>query len=175
MSTRARVPAFMPRLQAAWNARAPRERRLLGLAATVVLLALVWAVAIQPALRTLRTAPTQLQALEGDLGRMQALHMRAQTLQALPARDAAVALEQFHSTTTQLLGSSAQSTQAGSLLRVQLSKVDADDLARWLTAVGSAAGLRPASADLRRVPADGAASAAAAVQWSGTITFNLPA
>lgn len=175
MSPRAPLHDLSSRLQAAWRARAPRERRLLGLAAGVVLIALSWSVAIQPALRTLRNAPAELQALSADLSQMQALQARAQALQTLPATDTAATLSQFHALTQQILGASAQSTQTGGLLRVQLSNVAADTLARWLVAVGSDARLRPASADLRRTPtAGGAAQAASAAQWSGTITFNLP-
>lgn len=147
------------------------------LAAALVLMALIWAVAVRPALHTLRTAPVELQALESDLGHMQALQARIQALQALPPLDASAALEHFHASTQKLLGNSAQGSQAGSLLRVQITNVGATALAQWLTTLGEDARLRPASADLRRTPptTDVPGSAAKEAQWSGTLTFNLPA
>ena len=53
-------------LQARWRALAPRERVLVGAAAALLGLYLVFALAIQPAWRTLRSAPAQLDALEAE-------------------------------------------------------------------------------------------------------------
>ena len=52
------------RWQAWWPELPPREQRLVIIAATVVLLALLWWVALAPALRTLTSAPAEHAQLE---------------------------------------------------------------------------------------------------------------
>ena len=69
-------------LRLRWSALAQREQNLLLIAASVVLLALLWWVALAPALSTLRAAPEQHRTLDAQLQRMQALQAQAQALQA---------------------------------------------------------------------------------------------
>ena len=72
-------------LQDRWKALAPREQNLVLAAGTVVALALLWWVAVAPALVTLRAAPARHAALDAQLQRMQSLQAEAQQLQATPA------------------------------------------------------------------------------------------
>ena len=72
------------RLRAAWARLAPRERRLVALATSVVALALLWLLALSPALRTLRQAEVQRAELAAEAQRMQQLQSEAAALKALP-------------------------------------------------------------------------------------------
>ena len=74
-----------------WKALAPREQNLVLAASTVVALALLWWVAVAPALGTLRAAPARHAALDAQLQRMQSLQAEAQQLQATIATTATTA------------------------------------------------------------------------------------
>ena len=63
-------------LRKQWSALAQREQNLVLLAASIVLLALVWWVALAPALHSLRTAPARHAAADRELQTM--LQMQAQ-------------------------------------------------------------------------------------------------
>jgi general secretion pathway protein M len=63
----ARWSGLRQAVSTAWAARQPRERLMVGLAAAVLGLFLLWSVAIAPAWRSLRTAPARLEQLEAQL------------------------------------------------------------------------------------------------------------
>ena len=166
----ARARQTWQQLRATWAARSARERTAITSAAAVVGAALLWSVALAPAIHTLQQAPAQLQAAEADLARMRALGRSAEALQAVPAVDGPAAARQFQETTERVLGRAARVAQTGTLVRVSLEHVRAADLAQWLADVRTNAHLLPAEAELTRDAPDGAAAA-----WSGTLSFNLPA
>ena len=60
-------------LQNRWRGLPAREQRLLWLALGVVALALLWWVAVAPALAVLKTAPQQHAVLDAQLQQMQRL------------------------------------------------------------------------------------------------------
>ena len=64
-------------LQSRWRSVPPREQRLLLLALGVVALALLWWVALAPALKVLKTAPRQHLALDAQNQQMQRLQAQA--------------------------------------------------------------------------------------------------
>jgi general secretion pathway protein M len=66
-----------------WQALAPRERRAVAAAAAVLAAYALWAFAVQPAWRTVRTAPAQLAALDAEWQAMQRLATEARSLRAL--------------------------------------------------------------------------------------------
>ena len=72
-------------LRARWQGLGARDRRLAKLALAVLGAFLLWALALQPAWRTLRDAPAQLDALDSQLQEMQALAAEARELRAAPA------------------------------------------------------------------------------------------
>ncbi|MGV2482088.1 UNVERIFIED_CONTAM: type II secretion system protein M, partial [Salmonella enterica subsp. enterica serovar Weltevreden] len=74
----------MAALRARWALLAPREQMLVGTAGVLVLLALLWWLALAPALQTLRSAPARHAALDAELQRMLQLQAEARQLQALP-------------------------------------------------------------------------------------------
>ena len=68
-SPQASSPALAA-VQAFWAARPPRERRLLALAAVVIGSALLWQIAMAPALQTWREAPAKQTTLDVQTGQM---------------------------------------------------------------------------------------------------------
>jgi general secretion pathway protein M len=76
-------------LDAWWRGLATRERVAVGVAAAVLLLYGAWALAVQPAWKTLSTAPARLDRLDAELQAMQGLASDAQQARAQPALSAA--------------------------------------------------------------------------------------
>jgi general secretion pathway protein M len=154
-------------LIARWTALAPRERLGLTLAATVVGIAVVWAVLLAPALRTLKSAGPQAAVLAGELDRMQAMQARARALQAQPAVAPQEALKSLQ-TAAAGLGKSATLQVIGDQATLTLKQLPAPALAQWLNPT-TGLGLSPADAQLQRD-----ASTAQAL-WNGTLIYRLPA
>ena len=75
---------FREAMQARWAEMDTRERRLVTAAVTLVLLALVWWVALAPALNTLSAAREEHKRLDAQLQRMSTLQAQAKALQAQP-------------------------------------------------------------------------------------------
>ena len=71
--------------RARWRALGTRERRAISIAVWVLGLFLLWALAIAPAWRTVRTAPAQLDQLDAQLQQMQRQANEARELRAIPA------------------------------------------------------------------------------------------
>ena len=127
----ARWQAARQALALRWAAFAPRERRLLGLGGSVLAVFLVWAVAIAPAWRTLQSAPAQLDALDLQLQRMQALAAEAVALRAVapvPAAQAQAAL----TAATERLGAPGKLSLQGERALLTLKGVSAAQLSAWL-------------------------------------------
>ncbi len=138
-------------LQARWKALARREQTLVLAAGGVLALALVWWVALAPALHVLRTAPARHAALDAQLQHMQALQAEARQLQSVPrARSGGDALRALQTSLTQQLGAGAQLSSAGDRVTVTLRSVPADALARWLTQVRGTTRAVPQEARLTR-------------------------
>ena len=74
--------------QTRWQTFSVREQRWLLVALALVSLALVWWLAMAPALAVLKSAEAQHRALDVALQQMQGLQQQAQALQALPTLDA---------------------------------------------------------------------------------------
>jgi len=71
-ATRTAAPAaWKAPLVAKWRALSERDRRAAGLAGAAIVLLLVWWIGVQPALRTVREAPAQLDRLDAQLQTMQ--------------------------------------------------------------------------------------------------------
>jgi general secretion pathway protein M len=127
---------------ARWQALGARERAAVAIGAAVLGLFVLWSVAIAPALKTLNTAPTQIDQLEAQLQRMQRLAAEARDLRALPPVTSAQANLALKSSTDRL-GSGAQLVVQGDRATLTLTGVPADALRSWLGEVRSAARARP--------------------------------
>lgn len=150
-------------VRARWRALGVRERRGLVIAAWVVGVFLLWALAIAPAWRTARAAPTQLDQLDAQLQQMQRQASEARELRAIPAigaNQAAVALK----AASEGLGGAARLQLGGDRATLTLSGANGSQLRDWLAEARGAARARPIEANLTRGPQG----------YSGTIVVALP-
>ncbi|RYZ06214.1 MAG: type II secretion system protein M [Comamonadaceae bacterium] len=148
-----------------WNGLAPREQTMVAGAAAVVLLALLWWIALGPALATLRSAEAQHRTLDTQLQQMQRLQAQARAMQAQPRQGHEEAMRQLELTIRQQLGVAARYTIAGDRVTVTLANAPAQAFAQWLAQVRSNARAIPGEARLTRNAAGG---------WDGTLVLTLP-
>ena len=175
--------ATLAPLQARWTAMAPREQTLVRMAVTVIAVALVWWVAITPALRTLGSAEAQQRILEAELQTMQSLQAQAQMLQSQPAINRDDAMRALQASVTQTLGASAQLNAAGDQATLTLRSTPAEALALWLAQARVNARALPTEVRLTRAVAPSSPSPSPspspsgppAAAWSGTLVLSLPA
>lgn len=167
MSTLALPPALAEagrQARSYWRARAARERRavLVALAALVALV--VWVAFVQPAWRTLRETPTQLDGLDAQLQQLRSLAAESQSLKgAAPVTSAQAGLAL--KAATDALGSKGRLTLLGDRATLTVDGIDTEALRRWLQEVRSAARVRPIEAQLTR----------GAQGYNGTIVVSLAA
>ena len=153
-----------PLLQARWNGISRREQHLLLAALALVLGALLWWVALAPALATLRAAEVQHQSLDAQLQQMQRLQQQAKTLQAQPRMAVDDARRVLEASVKQQFGATAQMVVAGERVTVTLKGASADALAQWLAQARLNARAAPTEARLVR-SGTGA--------WDGTLVLSL--
>ena len=151
------------RLQQSWQTLRPREQNLIAIAAVVVALALVWWVAVAPALGVLSKAATQQSALDAQLQQMKALQAEAKLLQGQTRITGSAAAQSLEASVKQRLGAF-----AGSQATLTLRGTSGDALGLWLSQARLAAGAVPTQAQLRRSSVD-------AGLWDGTLVLSLPA
>lgn len=147
-----------------WQRLAPREQRLLGLGATVLLLGVLWGAAVQPAWRTLQRAPAELEVLDGQLQRMRALAAEAQQLRATPAVSPEQATAVLKAA-AERLGAKGKLSMQGDRAILTLTALEPGQLTSWLAEVRSGARVRPLEANLTRAGAG----------YSGTLVLALGA
>ena len=156
-------------LQARWTSLERRERTLVGTALSVVALALVWWIAVSPALRTLRQADAQQRALAAQVRQMQSLQAQAQSIQSQPRISRDEALRALESSAKRM-GTVAQLSVAGDRATVTLRNAPADQLAQWLSQARVNARARPSEARLVRSTTNPGGPAT----WDGTVVLSLP-
>ena len=167
-------------LQRRWNSLLPREKTLVQVTAAVIGVALLWWLAVAPALQTLRTANTRHQALDTQLQQMKRLQAQAQQLQTQPKIGADESLRALEASVKQRLGTGGQLNVAGDRATVTLKAVPAEAIAPWLAQVRTNARALPVEARLVRSTAPvatkpGEASTPPAPRWDGTVVLTLPA
>ncbi|MGJ3703409.1 type II secretion system protein GspM [Variovorax sp. AFSI2.2] len=173
---------FAEQLRARWASLDLRERRMLAIAAGLVVLALLWWIALAPALRTLAAARAEHARLDAQLQQMATLQNRAKALQAQPRLTRDDALRALETSVRQSLGSNAQLMTASGdgAATVTLRAVPADALAQWLAQARGNAHAVPREAHLTRAAAAPPAASnkdpePAKVRWEGTLVMALPA
>ncbi|MDM0068696.1 type II secretion system protein GspM [Variovorax sp. J31P207] len=185
------LEALQARWQAWWPELAPREQRLVAIAAALVGLALVWWVALAPALGTLSAAPAEHAKLDAQLQQMTALQRQAKSLQSQPRASRDDAMRALEASVRENLGPNAQlqTAGAGENATIALRAAPADALAQLITQARSNARAVPREVHLTRSSAPqggpagpGAAPAAPAApagpprpRWDGTLVMGLPA
>ena len=172
-------------LRARWQALAPREQNLVLAAGGLVAFALLWWVAVAPALSTLRAAPARHAELDAQLQRMQGLRSEAQQLQSAPRNTRGDSVGALRAALAQRLGNTAQLNVIGDRATVTLKGAPADALGQWLAQARSNARAAPVEARLARsaVAAPGPSAATPVVlggparampRWDGTLVLVLP-
>ncbi|GAC1544478.1 MAG: hypothetical protein NVS2B4_22510 [Ramlibacter sp.] len=153
------------RAAASWRRLAPREKMLATAAATVIGLALLWWLAIAPAVAVLRISESQHRNLDAQLARMQSLRQQARALQAQPKLGHDDALRALEAAVRQRLGSTARTTVAGDRVTLTLAGTPPATLVLWLA---------DARANARALPAEARLTRGATAGWDGTIVLTLP-
>ncbi len=168
-------------LRQRWEALAGREQRLVMGAAVLVGAALLWWIALGPALSSLRLAKAQHPQLDAQLQQMQSLKAQATALAAMPKVSVDDARRTLESSLKQTLAASAQMTMVGNRATVNLKGASPDALAQWL--LQARINARAVPTEVRLVkgaaasPAPGVSPATAAanpVRWDGTVVLTLP-
>jgi general secretion pathway protein M len=136
------------------------------LAAALVAAALLWTVALAPALRTLKSAEAQSAQLGRSAERMQALQARAKTLQAQPLAAPEDTLRALQAASA-ALGKTGTLQVNGDQATLTLRQISAPELAAWLAPVAGS-GLNPSEALLQRQ------AGGTEALWSGTLVYRLP-
>jgi general secretion pathway protein M len=153
---------MLTQLQTRWRSVTPREQRWVMLAGALTSLALLWWLALAPALAVLKAAPAQHQTLDAQLQHMQRLQAQAKALQAQPVLsvdEARLALE----LSLKPLGTAAQMTVQLDRVIVTLKAVSASALAQWLATARQNAHTAPVEAHLVRNPAG---------SWDGSLVLK---
>lgn len=171
ISTAAKNPQKAPETGVGqrWLANmAPRERQAVVFAGWVVGLALLWWVALAPALNTLRQAPARQAAVDAELAQMLGMaataeQVRAQNSTPPPTRRGAQAAID---SATAALGPQAQVSVQGDRAILTLRGVAPEALAQWLSQVRINARLLPVEAQMQRQGKPGG--------WVGQITLAGP-
>jgi general secretion pathway protein M len=155
--------------QARWHQLSARERTALGLAGVVLALALVWQVALAPALRVWRDSSARHALLDRQQAELLALQSQARLLQARPVLSAQEARQTLTQLTRDLLPG-AQLSDLADHQRVVLKGVSGASLAQWMSAVRQTAQARVMDMRLQRNPT----SPETPALWDGQITLQLP-
>ena len=180
---------FSEQLKARWATLEARERRMVAAAAALVALALLWWIALAPALRTLAAAPAEHARLDAQLQQMATLQNRAKALQSQPRLNRDDAMRALETSVREGLGNgNAQlmTTGGDGAATVTLRSVPANTVAQWLAQARGNAHAVPREAHLTRAPVASAptptpsagnkdASSAPQVRWDGTVVMALPA
>lgn len=134
-----------------WQALSPRDRLALSLAGTALAVLLVWLVAVQPALRTVREVPAQIDAVDAQLQAMRALAAETAGLRGATPVSQAQAVAALQAATEQL-GAKGKLSVQGDRATLSLNAADTESLRAWLELARSAARARPIEAQLSRGP-----------------------
>jgi general secretion pathway protein M len=156
-------------LQERWGLVSVREQRWLLAALALVLAALLWWLALAPALATLKAASQQQRQLDAQLQQMQRLQAQAKALQTqtrIPLDEARRLLE----ASVKPLGATAQMVVTANGVTLNFKSIAADALAQWLTQVRQNSHAVPVEARMVR----GAAGApGTTATWNGTLVLHL--
>ncbi len=151
-----------------WASLAPRERAWVGAAVVLSVVALLWWVALAPALAKIRSAQAATPALDAQLQVMRTMAQEVNSLKAqrkLSYDESLRALEGSIKT----LGAGGTLTVTDSRATIALRAVGGDALAQWLAQVRANARLAPAELRLKKT----ASAAPQAAAWDGSVVFNL--
>jgi general secretion pathway protein M len=145
-----------------WRSRAPRERQLIAVGAIALAVLVVWLIAVQPALHTLRETPAELDRLDSQWQQMQLAAVESATLRSASPVPPAQATEALRAATERLGGKGKIALQ-GDRAVLTFSGLPFEALRNWLGEVRSAARARPVEAQLLK----------GASGYSGSISITM--
>lgn len=137
---------------------------MVGLGAALLSIALVWIFGVAPALKIVRAAPAQLEALDAQLQSITKLAAQAKGLQGRPSLARNDALRALESSLQQRFGANAQLNVSGQRATVTLKGAAPDVLVQWLNQARVGARAIAVQANLTRGTSG----------WDGSIVFDLP-
>jgi general secretion pathway protein M len=180
-----------------WANLATREKTMVAGAGLVVGLALLWWVALAPALQTLRAADAQHAQMDAQLQSMRLLAAEATTLRGQRILSYEESLRNLENSVKQTFGAAATLSVSDARASLTLKGVSADALAQWLSQARINARVVPSEARLQRTTAGAGVSAGAAAApssaarsaagtsasspnpgpalWDGVLVLALPA
>jgi general secretion pathway protein M len=132
-----------------WAALPAQQRLLASVAIGVLVFALVWSIAVQPALNTLRTAPADIARLDAELQQMQRFAAETRELRAAPPVSGPQSVAALRAA-SERLGGAARLTLVGDRATLTLTAVEASAITTWLTEVRAGARARVIEAQLSR-------------------------
>ena len=162
------VNALQTALQQAWAQRQARERRLLSLGATVLLLAALWSWAWAPAWRTWQEAPAKQARLDAQTQDMRQLQAQAQSLQKPNPITRSESVQWLENNLAEL-GANAKISLQGERATLSVDAAPAQAMARWIGLARERALALPVQAQLQT-----AASPDAPGLLRGTVVLRLP-
>ena len=174
------TPAAMSAFQARWQTLAAREQNMLLLAASVVGLALLWWLALAPALHSLRTADARRTKADQQLSQMQRMQSEAEQLRKQPMTPVDDARQLLQASLTQELGNSAQLNWIGNRAQITFKATPAPALARWLAQVRSNTHAVATEFKLNKTSASSTSetkadtSNASTLHWDGSLLLDWP-
>jgi general secretion pathway protein M len=162
---------FKVTLTTRWQAMSAREQRGLTWLGLLLGGALIWMVAIAPALHTLSDSHNRRAQMSTQQAQMLALQAQAQALQQRTplSRDEALRTLQSISANPSL-----QLTVQGERVSVQLKAMPASTLAAWLAQMRSQAQVLPVEAHLTRGNGNGSEADNPVATWNGSLVLRLP-
>ncbi len=169
LDTRRTLPVLNT-LQGYWRQMKPREKRLTLIAGIFVFLALLWWLALAPAIKTLRQAPAQHRNLDAQIQTMQGMSSEAKGLQNQPKLGLEDAQGALQSSVTQRFGNTAQLSLSGERATLTLKNASPQELAQWLTQARVNARTVPSEVKLTR----SVNAAAGKAGWDGSLVLSLP-
>jgi general secretion pathway protein M len=157
-----------------WGGLAAREQSMLTLAAVVVGLALLWLVAIAPAVQTLRASEAQHAQADAHLQSMQALAAQAKQLRTQRLLSSEESQRNLENSVKQTFGTSATLSVTDARASLTLKAAPPDALALWLSQARINARVVPSEARLQRSASSPASPTPSPVLWDGVMVLALP-
>ncbi len=167
-------PAWMEAVSARWAALASRERVLVAAAAALVGVALLWWVAISPALSKIKSAREAAPQLDAQLQIMRSQAQEAASLKSQRLLGYDESLRSLEAS-VKTLGSGATLSVSDARASITLKGVSGDALAQWLAQARANARLVPSELRLQKSAASASTATAALTTWDGSIALSLPA
>lgn len=160
--------------QQAWAQRSPREKQLLRLGASILLLAALWSLALAPAWRTWQKAPAQQALLDAQTQAMRQLQAQAHILQTSRPISRSESVQWLEEHLAEL-GPGAKVSLQGDQATLSLNAASAEALAHWIKQAREWALAMPLQAQLQRGAAQSAPATADKLAKPAGMSADSPA